>query len=357
MREEFSENIQNYNEAIKTSFKDMSKEGKLRAEEIKNQLVEITSKNTHTTKEAELEIFNIQKQKQEKFRKFRKFLDITRGCEKYDDSKRDLNKGKPVVSMTKEGVFTITEAGGQYKIVTMGEIMTDIEWGNEYTFDQTVNVHDVREYYLNKLKMELHGKLDSQIIESELSNTYVDTAKQDAYRKIKERNIEELSLEKRGVIAEKMVSTFLEQISMDFDDADFTITKADVYQDVNQKIDFIIERKDKLHGAKVEESDTETEVSSKTIGIQFTTAEGKIEDKENQIIKAKRNAKEVDDIVLVTIPMEEASYIYKKWAEKKDPGGPMKLWNNKTKSDVFRAVMKNVLTGEEIDKFCVTHFE
>lgn len=356
MRENLDNNIKKYNEAINLSLKDMSKEGKIKLEAIKDELTEEVAKVAHTSKEAELEIFKIQKQKIEKFRKFRKWLDETRESrDTYDDTKK--NPDKPVVSLSKEGTLTISYKDGSYKIASMGEIMTDMEWGQNYAFDKSIDIHDIREYHLAQLKKELRDKLDSQIIEAEISNKYVDTMKQIAYKQIKERlGSDSAQMEKTGVVAEKMVSTFLEQLSVDCPDADFSITPADAYQDVNDKIDFIIRRKEHRHGAKIEESEIESEISSKTIGIQFTTAEGKISHKEDQLEKAKKFNKEVDDIVLVTIPMSEATYLYKKWLDKKDPGGPIKYWNKNTKINIFKAVMQNVLTKEEIDDFCGKYF-
>lgn len=354
MRESLNNNIKNYSEGINNSFKDMSKEGKARSEELRQALVQTGALEAHTSKEAEEKIYNIQKQKLEKFRKFKRWLESTRVNKNYDDI---AGKNSPVVSMTREGVPTIAYKDGTFKIATMGEIMSDMEWGEEYVFDKSVDIHAIREYHLNQLKKELREKLDDQVIESEISNTYVDTAKQEAYKQIKERNGNDSQMEKRGVVAEKMVATFIEQLSVDCEDADFSLLHADAYQDVNNKIDFIIQRKNRFHGAGIEESETEDRITSRTVGIQFTTAEGKSIQKEGQITKAKKHSDEVDDIVLVTIPMQEASYLYKKWSEKKQPGGPVRLWNNQTKANVFRAVMQNVLNKEEIDDFCNKHFK
>lgn len=351
MRPELERNMRNYGELMKyTSV--ISKE---KYDNVKETMLEQAAGMSHTTKEAELEIYNIQKQKLERFRKFKRWLENTRKDEHFDDSAN--NSDKPVVSMTKEGVPTITYKDGTFKIATMGEVMSDMEWGEEYVFDKSVDIHTIREYHLNQLKKELREKLDEQIIESETSNTYVDTAKQMAYKQIKERNGNDSQMEKRGVVAEKMVATFIEQLSVDCEDADFTLLHADAYQDVNNKIDFIIQRNNRFHGAGVEESNDIEHITTRTVGIQFTTAEGLAGHKEDQLKKAKRGMSDVDDIVLVTIPMQEASYIYKKWNNNKQPGGPVKLWNNDTKANVFRAVMQNVLTGEEIEEFCEKHFK
>lgn len=145
---------------------------------------------------------------------------------------------------------------------------------------------------------------------------------------------------------------FLKKLSIDTD-ADFEIVDADVYQDVENKIDFIIHRKSRPHvrGANVVESDTKSD-----IGIQLTTALGKVPEKERQIKRSKKNLKEVDDLVLVVLPAYDASLLYKKWKENKAPGGPEKRWSKSTQERIFRGVMDSIFTQEEIDAFCKINF-
>jgi len=349
MRENFEQNLNTYTETIKESLKDLSKEGKIKSEEIRTEVIEQASASTHTTPEAEATIYSIQKSKLEKLNKFKKFLGKTRsedGGFVHPEQQPSLSK----VSADKEGNFFITTASGALQKTTLGEIMTDYEWGIEYSFDPSVDIHDIRKYTLEKLKSELRDKLDTQIITSELANTRADTFKQNAYQKIAERSVVES--EQQGVIAEKMVKNFLKKLAIDTN-ADFEIIEADAYQDVEQKIDFIVHRKTAGHvrGAKVEESETATD-----IGVQFTTAIGKTEHKEHQITQSKKRLTDVDDLVLVTMPAHDASFLYNMWKKQKTSGGPEKMWSTEIQESVFRGVMDKVLTKEEIDQFCTKHF-
>lgn len=350
MRHNFEKNLKTYNEAVKESCRDLSKEGKEKSGAVKESLTSATAQESHTDKEAEIEIYTIQKQKLERLNKFKKFLEKTRTKDGGFEHAVMNKEGNIAGTVTqKDGEFFVVSKDGTKQPITISEIMTDGEWGVEYTFDDSVNIHDIRSYYLEALKSDLREKLDAQIIISEINNSWVDTRKKDAYQKIEERLGKENHQE--GVVAEKMVKNFLKKLSIDTD-ADFEIVDADVYQDVEQKIDFIIRRKavERNRGVGVEES--------KDVGIQFTTALGKSEHKERQIEKSKRNLEEdIDDIVLVSLPAYQASALYRVWSQNKKPGGPEKMWGSDVQETLFRGVMDKVLSPEEIDEFCQNNFQ
>lgn len=353
MKFHFEKNLKKYTETYKESLKDFSREGKELAAVKRAEVIEDVASRAHTTPEAEAEIYDIQKKKLEKLNKFKKFLEKTRdgaGGFKHGTMERGDIKTIGTVSHV-DGVFQMTDTTGKRAKVTLGEIMTDSEWDNHYTFDDSVNIHDIRQYYLGQLKSELRDQLDRQIIISETSNTRGDTFKQNAYRAIGERL--ENGSEQGGVIAEKMVKNFLKKLSIDTD-ADFEIVDADAHQDVDQKIDFIIHRKagEKNRGARVEQSDT-----ARDIGIQFTINTNKTSHKEHQIQNAKKHlGNDIDDIVLVTLPIEQVNHLYKKWSDHKTPGGPEKSWSTDVQETIFRGVMQNVLSQDEIDEFCERSF-
>lgn len=359
MKFHFEKNLKKYTETIKESLKDFSREGKERAAQQRVEITENIAQRAHTTTEAEGQIYDIQKKKLERLHKFKKFLEKTRN-EEGGFAHATMERGgvpyRGIISHH-DGVFTMTDTTGKKTEITLGEMITDSEWGNNYTFDETVNIHDIRQYYLNQLKAELRDQLDRQIIISETSNHYGSTSKQHAYAEIGKR-IEQGS-EQGGVVAEKMVKNFLKKLTID-GDADFEIIDADAHQDVDQKIDFIIHRKAGNHvrGARVEEADS-VDVTYKDIGIQFTTALDKSIHKQSQIDKVKSSRHgmgEVDDIVLVTLPVEQASGLYKKWKEHKTSGGPEKSWSTQTQQAIFRGVMQQVLSPEEIEVFCEKNF-
>lgn len=348
MRESFEQNIREYTETINDSLLDLSKEGKKVSEVHKVQTVEYGAYNAGTSIEAEQEIYKIQKAKIEQLKKFKRFLQATRsGGSGFVHP--EIRKDVPIISFREGSGFVVTDQTGVSQSITLGEIMTDYEWGLEYTFDSSVNIHDIRKYYFSKLKAGLSDKLDEQIIISELAYEDGDDLKKVAYRSIQDT---ETDTEKQGVIAERMVKSFLKRLSIDTD-ADFEILDASVYQDVEQKIDFIIHRKSKPHERGVHV----TESSRVDVGIQFTTAFSKTDKKERQIRRSKRNLEEVDDLVLVAIPAYDASVLYRKWKEHKTSGGPHKRWGKTIQETIFRGVMDKVLTKEEIDRFCQNHLK
>lgn len=349
MKESFREQLETYSLAITESLTDTTKEGRAAAESRKQELVTEAAEKNNTTTEAEAEVYRIQKLKIEKLRKFKRWLESTRSRgEGFVHPVGD--KKLPLVSALKDGTLMLDGRG----VVTMGELIADVEWGRTYRFDESVNIHEIRKWHLAQLKDDLRGKLNAQIIATEVADRAGDAWKQEAYMKMSER--EGLMMEKRGIIAEKMVATFLEELAYDCPDADFSVEPADAHADVHEKIDFIIHRKQRSHGARIEEGE-ESAIRVRDIGVQFTTAAGKVVQKEKQLKNAKRRNGHVDDIVLVTIPMQEATALYKKWdADGRGPGGPMRYWSRDTKAQVFRAVMTHVLTATEIDEFCEKYF-
>jgi len=351
MRSNFERNIKNYTEHIKDSSKDLSKEGRTISGIKKTSLLEKTTQESHTNIEAENNIYILQKGKLEKLNKFKKFLESTRKEDYFKHAVVNSNiESLGMVSFLKGEFFLSNKNSAQEKI-KFSEIITDNEWGMEYDFDNSIDIQDIRSYYLSVLKSDLREKLDKQIIISETSNTYTDTGKQEAYQRIGKR-IEEGS-EQQGVIAEKMVKNFLKKVFIETD-SDFEIIDSDVYQDVEQKIDFIIHRRTlkKNRGVGVTEFDASTD-----IGIQFTTNFEKVSHKESQIEKSnKRNNSEIDGIVLVALPAHQASYLYKDWSKNKKPGGPEKNWSKEVRITIFRGVMEKILSPEEIDEFCQKNF-
>lgn len=356
MKMSFENSLKKYTENIKEFGRDMTKEGRLKAEEEQQKITASTAETEHTNIEAESEIYKIQKSKLEKLNKFKKWLEKTRDVSSGNFVHPEMKKNLPIVSVNTEGVFLMKTVDGKKKQITIGEIMTDHEWNIDYTFDRSVNIHDIRTYYLNQLKDDLREKLDKQIIISEKNFTQGDSFKQQAYIAIEKRL--ESGNEQQGIIAEKMVKNFLKKLSIDTN-ADFEVIDADVYQDVEQKIDFIIhhKNKEKNKGAKIEESDQLTVPTFEDIGIQFTINTNATDHKNKQINNSKRKLQGIDDIVLVTLPAHQASKLYTDW--KKDPqsGGPEKNWSKETQEAVFRGVMSKIMNQQEIDEFCNAYFK
>lgn len=253
---------------------------------------------------------------------------------------RNIDKLKPA-----KGARRVEKHGGGYVVdgqpVSLGSIMTDGTWDIDYAFDPGSVPKAVRKKYLvEQARRELQGLLDRQIILDEMDRGY----NYPTYEAIKENA--EKGAEKPGLIAEKMVENFLKKLTYDFD-VDFEVETADVYQDVEQKLDFIIRRKSRRRGVEV--------VAGQ--GVQFTIdpTPDKHRSKQKQIDRAKRNFGRVgdypvDDIVLVSVPMDDVKKVFDTWKRTQASGGPDELWESRTKERIFKGVMEGVLTQEEIDQ-------
>ena len=72
--------------------------------------------------------------------------------------------------------------------------------------------------------------------------------------------------------------------------------------------------------------------------------------KERQLDRARKKKGRLKDIVLVTIPTDNASKLYNKWRKKKATGGPDKLWPPEFQEKVFRGVLEGFFPQEKIEE-------
>lgn len=268
------------------------------------------------------------------------------GLESGETKEKD-NQEKKIIYQ--EGKFYLDEPGMDAAEVSLGEILTDGEWGINYYLDPDSVPRNTRKKYLvERAKGELCSHLNKQIIIDEIefegSN---DWKKKLTYKKILDDKESGRDFEVGGLIAEKMVQNFLKKISYDHD-VQFEIIRADVYQDVEQKVDFIIRRKSRLKGVGVEEIE-----KGDNIGVQFTTNIDPevLRYKRKQIKWAESHLKDEDNLeglVLVRIPIENTRGLYEKWKKDKKPGGPDKLWDAGLKERIFKQTLQGILTDDEI---------
>jgi hypothetical protein len=253
-----------------------------------------------------------------------------------------------VLIMYNQGTEKFYQVEKGMEPISVGEIMTDGDWGIEYYLDPETIPRNIRKrYIIESAKNRIQSKLDEQIIIDEISNQKTDKFKRETYGRIKADA--EKGYDPTGIIAEKMVKNFLKKLTYD-SDVNFRLIEADVFQDVEQKVDFIIHRKKHTRGVGVDEND-----QSGDIGIQFTTnpSQHKLRQKSQQIERAKSKLAEedaVEDIVLVSIPLNQTRDIYRKWSLDKSGGGPDKLWTQDTKETIFKEVMKDFLAPKEIQE-------
>lgn len=248
--------------------------------------------------------------------------------------------------------FIYEDDKGQSWGATFGEIMTDMEWGVSYHLDKdSVPLHLMKQYILEKTKKKLADLLDRQIMFNEVESTTTHWMKREAYLSIYNRKESGESKERWGFVSEIIVKNFLKKMSTDFD-LPFTIKDADVYQDVEQKIDFIIHREKRSRGVGVK-SDEE----AKDVGIQFTVNDSARSHKEEQIKRSlfqlKRKKSQVQDIALVVFPLDMAMNLKYQWEEVagRPAGGPDRYLDRDTAYYLFSSLLHDVFEPDEIIEY------
>lgn len=352
MREVFEENIKKYNDTIKDAAEVLN--AKYESEEEKDADIKILAElideelsqkaqERQTSVEAQRKIYRIQEQKREIFQNLKN--EITQ----LDDPGANieaLRKGQKVSYENDE--FWCEGPQGTRMSLTLGEIMTDGEWSLMYHLDETVPRNVRKRYLIESAKRRLRGLLDSQITIDETESADIDQGVKRAY--LGKAEIEKNDDLPSGLIAEQMVRNIFIKGMYDAE-LDIEVISTDVYQDIYEKMDFVIRRKSRTRGVNVEDN------TSKEIGIQFTTniSEHAQKRKKHQRELAKERLKEhaketVDDIVIVSISLDTTREVYELWKQEKRPGGPDKLWDVATKERIFRGVLSDILTPEEISR-------
>ncbi len=252
-----------------------------------------------TSQDAQFSIFEMQQKKQA-------IMDWLKSeLRKLDEleAKHEQPKGSILISRADDGRFYRLRNTGAEKqersYVTLGELLTDGDWGLNYFLDPATMPRIVRKQFLvEEAKRQLQAYLDDQIITAEVSSTYTDSGRADAYKALRAER--ESGQEAGGHALERMVRNFFRKLQIDHN-LPVDIEHTDVFQDVDQKIDFIFRRPRRLRGIGVME-----EEGAQDIAIQFTknTDPSVLERKMRQIRSAKRQLTEEDrvaDIRLVVM--------------------------------------------------------
>jgi hypothetical protein len=339
MKESFEKRLHNYGEIAKDFLKneDMDEETEKRLGHVIEWQTKKAAELSHTGRLTQEQILEIQMDKQ-------KIMDKL----KQDIRKLDFGETLPAAPgyhgevFLENGEMIIKETGEK---ITLGELMTDVEWGLDYSLDADSVPRNMRKRYLvERAKNKIQSLLDDQIALNEKDSGTVEFMTREAYRKSSESK----GNEQAGFLAEKMVRGLLKKVELDLG-GDFEVEKADLYQDVNQKIDFIIRRKSRQRGVRIEEKE-------ERVGFQFTINRNEtvLERKKKQVEREKKKLTiedGVDDIVLVSVSIDDINGVYNTWKKDKKPGGPDKLWSSEDKKMVFSEVMKGFMPEEEITAY------
>lgn len=246
-----------------------------------------------------------------------------------------------------DGEYRMFTSGGETLTLSKGEVMSAGEWGFWWKFDDSVPREDQTAIMSKQVRNLIASEYDRQLIEYGSVDTLSDNYKRDTYKAIKEKNLN-LETMPSGILAEKMITSLLIKEMHDNPSLSFRIKSVDVYEDVEHKIDFILELKDYARGVKVGEPHS--------FGIQFTLNPDAAAKKNQQIDRVKRNSGheiEVDDIMLITIPLNDVKEKYELWSStkktKRDPRGPDNLWSLETKKTIIEGLLQRIEASHQPD--------
>jgi hypothetical protein len=310
--------------------------------------LERAARRQETSVETQEKIFDIQKEKQAVMRRLKESL----ACLDNPDCVPEPTAGADRASYDSEsGRFVLSPSDGRGRAAeaTFGEVVTDLEWGIGHDLDKaSVPRLMAKKYLIERAKHDLRRLLDRQITRSETGSSAVHESKKGAYERL-EAETESGEVEfKTGSMAEKMVKCILKKAVIDDGRLPFEVLDADVYQDVEEKIDFIIRRRDRDRGVNVE-----TSREAKDIAIQFTVNPNAARRKMEQIRRVKGKLLtqgDLDDLVLVVMPLPFVQRLRHEWQDGGRPsGGPDKLMDRDEARTVFRGVLKDVLGEKELD--------
>lgn len=270
------------------------------------------------------------------------------GVERGDDTieSRKLDARSVGYDENTKSLFVFVKKGERIEI-TQGELLSDGRWAIEYRLNSSVPKELRLKYYRKEAERALDHLHNQQIAWNESTRGENDFD-EDAYRSILDREqakFDHKELLDNGGLAEMVVSSLLERLSID-SGLDISIRETDPYQDVKGKIDLIIHfEKGHTRGARVEQS------GGKDIGIQLTTSanEKLLTHKQQQIGRAiRRRESTINDVVLVSIPLQDLQNLHKRWqteSKKKLPGGLDKLLSSNQQEQIIRGIFAKLPPG------------
>lgn len=245
--------------------------------------------------------------------------------------------------------YTVTDLRGRVHEITLGEMVADVPWGLSYLLGKDAPRAHRKRYVIAQAKDAMMSHLDMQIcLEEQERKDHAPNIHKGVYapfvRKLEGARFPEHVL--IGWWAEEMVCGFLTRLVAD-GMVDVEVHKADVYQDINHKIDFSICRQRHIRGV-------DTQVIQKGVGIQFTLMhdEERLQRKQKQVEEARGRLgqMELDDLVLVQISIgSKIIQSIKRWKKAgQPPGGPMRFWSVETKRAVIHGVLQNLFSPDEL---------
>lgn len=249
----------------------------------------------------------------------------------------------------RKGEFTI---GGQ--IATKGQTIASRHERGVLSFSKTEKLPfeeaTLKRLYHEKTLEDIAHERINAVLAKTLKEQFIqkDELKSRAYNAIAERS--EKKSTQLGVIAEQMMIGVAEMIAVDRSDLKLRVFPANAYEDVEHKIDFIIDidNSKKRRGAMVDVDDGEAE--HKSIGIQFTINSTKADFKKDQIEKARGKNIGVDDIVYVELGGDALRKAIHEWENRGKPiSGIWTFLPHEAKKQALSTLFRSVLTEKQED--------
>jgi len=212
--------------------------------------------------------------------------------------------------------------------------------------DQSGEGKKLRRQYVERLSNdylwdELNYELATHLAKTERRE---DTYKSEAYKEIAKNKMREKT--PLGLLAEKVTIGFAETIAIDRQDFGLSVIPGNAFQDVENKIDFILETVHKKRGVGIEHETVDEE--HKAIGIQFTINTSKEEFKKEQIAKAKERGVFVNDILYVAIEEGVLAKALHDWENARRPiTGPWNFLPKEVQRKLASELFDSVLTEEQ----------
>jgi len=294
-------------------------------------------------KESVVKILSLQKEKQ-------RIMEWLKARLKNIDSKEvEYDPSARRIIADQDGRYFWEKTDGTREPVSLGALLTDGIWDVNYSLDPESVPRIVRKkFFIAQARRLLQRELDKQIAIDQSHSQKSNPRNRQGYKGLV---MNRENLETQGHLAERMVFSYLNKLSLD-EDVPFTIEAANVYEDIELKIDFILKVRTRKRGVAVEGVTSE---EARTIGVQFTIASRrsrKLGKLQMAKAKAKETGSKVEDIVLVKVPLKKLNDLFARWAVNKPPGGPDRLWDAEIKQKILRGVLKGLIEEDEIEKIC-----
>ena len=343
MRPSFERNLREYGKLIKDQMSVSDNEELERLQTVIDYYMERAAKTQETTMEGQEKVFDIQKEKQLIMERLHENL---RCVDDENCTPERPPKSRLVTFNEKENKFFVEISDDSQESATLGDILTDGDWGLVYYLDpQSVSRMAQKKFFVKNAKRELRDLLDEQLVAGKPVGLKTAMSGIARARRTVESGVINFDALKtleslKGYIAEIAVKTFFQQLYID-GLIPFRVVEVDVYQDAIEKIDFIIHIEKYKRGVEVEASSERSNVA-----VQFTILKHTA-GKNAQISRVKRDLVDsgaVDDIVLVKFPMKNLIEFYQRWVDNDmPPGGPFQYSPLNLRQDLFKKILLRVL--------------